>query len=108
MKRMRSIIITAALGVVAFATVFATTARASCVSLTEKSEVGWRLQSSRSQPGTFALALAQFAPDTSAADPSIVGFWQVAFVAQGTPTGSPTERRSILLTCSGTATARKS
>jgi len=89
MKRLRSIVITAALGVVAFATVFATTARASCVPLTEKGEAGWRLQSSRSQPGTFALALAQFAPDTSAADPSIVGFWQVAFVAQGNTNGIP-------------------
>lgn len=88
MKRLSRIIVTAALGAVAFGA-FAPTARASCVSLTTKDGAPWRLQSSRGQLGTFAPVLAQFAPDPSARDVSIVGFWQVDFVAQGNSNGIP-------------------
>ena len=82
MKRLTSIIVTAALGAVAFGTVFATPARAGCGSF-ENSGAVWRLPSSISQPGGFGLVLAKFPADNSASDASMVGFWRVEFTADG-------------------------
>jgi hypothetical protein len=105
MKRLSRIIVTAALGAVAFGT-FASTARASCVPSTKNDGVPWRLHSSRGQLGTFAPVLAQFAPDTSAPDLSIVGFWQVDFVAKdntnGIPDGTPIDSAYVQWHSDGT------
>ena len=83
MKRLSRIIITAALGAVSFGTVFAPVARASCVSVDEQGSAIWRLQSLSVRPGTYRLVLAGYAPDATAPDASIVGFWHVNFTADG-------------------------
>ena len=105
MKRLSRIMVTAALGAVAFGA-FAPTARASCVPLTKNDGAPWRLHSSRGQLGTFAPVLAQFAPDTSAPDLSIVGFWQVDFVAKdntnGIPDGTPIDSAYVQWHSDGT------
>jgi hypothetical protein len=83
MKRLSSIIVTAALGAVAFGTVLAGTARASCVSLDENGGAIWRLQPASGQFRAFRPVLAKFALDGSSPDASIVGFWRVDFTADG-------------------------
>jgi hypothetical protein len=82
MKRLRRNLATLALGVVAFGTVFAPAARASCVSLDETG-ASWRLPAVNRQPGTLRPALAKFVLDSSAPDVPIVGFWRVDFTADG-------------------------
>ncbi len=83
MKRLSSIVVTAALGAVALGTVFAGTAHASCVSLDDKDGAIWRLQPASGQLNAFGPVLAKFALDNSAPDASIVGFWRVDFTADG-------------------------
>ena len=82
MNRLNRLILTTTVGAVAFGTVLAPTARASCVSLDQKSGASWHLKPALGQSRAFGLALAQLAPDPSA-DASIVGFWRVDFTADG-------------------------
>jgi hypothetical protein len=83
MSRLSRIIVTFALGAVAFGTVFAPAARASCTSLDEKGQAIWRLPAVNKQPVNFGFVVAKFVLDASASDASIVGFWHVALTADG-------------------------
>jgi len=81
MNRLSSII-TATLGVIAFSTVFAPSARASCASFDEQGAI-WRLPAADRLSGNVGAPVARFVADTSAPDGSIVGFWRVDFTADG-------------------------
>src|SRR5262245_29582675 len=77
MKSLCRIVVTAALAVVAFGTVFAPAARGSCASFGEKDGAVWRLPSSGKPGGVVRLLVA------SEPDAPIVGFWRVDFTAAG-------------------------
>ena len=83
MKSMLRVVITV-LGVAAFGTVFAPMANASCVSPERIGGDVWQLKPSVGQASAFGRALVAFGPSDG-----IVGFWQVAFVAQGNTNGIP-------------------
>jgi len=79
MRGLRRIIITAAVVAVAFGTVFAPAARASCGSWDDKGGASWQLKPSSGRPGDFGvIRLAAFEPDGS-----IVGMWRVDFTPDG-------------------------
>jgi hypothetical protein len=77
MKGVSKIVVVAAL-TLAFGSVLAPAARASCVSLDEQGGAGWRLAPSSVPAGGLGLLL-----QAGAAETSIVGFWRVDFTAQG-------------------------
>jgi hypothetical protein len=83
MNRLRRIIVTFALGAIAFGTVFAPAARASCAFLDEKGQAIWRLPAVNKQPVNFGFVVAKFVLDASAPDASVVGFWRVEFTPDG-------------------------
>ena len=85
MKRLKRNLVTLALGAVAFVTVFAPAARASCASLDENGAI-WRLPAVSRQAGTVRPVLAKFVLDASVSDASIVGFWRVDLTADGANT----------------------
>jgi len=82
MKPLRRNLVIFALGAVAFGTVFAPAARASCVSL-DKDGAIWHLGPTSWHPNAFRAVLAKFVLDASAPDASIVGFWRVDFTPDG-------------------------
>jgi len=83
MNRLRRIIITAILGAVAFGTMFAPAARASCVSLDQPGGAGWRLPVASKHTGNFGSGGIKLVLDSTAPDASIVGFWRLDFTAAG-------------------------
>jgi hypothetical protein len=83
-KSLCKMIVTATLSVIAFGTVFAPAARASCGSLDEKGGPVWRLKPASGRFGAFGPTLVAFTPDVS-----MVGFWHVDFVAEGNTNGIP-------------------
>jgi len=83
MKRLSRVMITT-LAVIAFGTLFAPAARASCVTFDE-SQALWRLPAVSAQPLRYG-PVARFIVNESTSDASIVGFWRVEFTADGDDT----------------------